>query len=80
MEPGQPTVKDGSYPLRRPLYLLSREKPGAVVEAFLAFARSPEAERLLQKAFVPSGPPTSREAKAPDPAAVLQHSTGDKES
>lgn len=80
VEPGQPTVKDGSYPLRRPLYLLSRENPGAVVEAFLAFARSAEAERVLQTAFVPSGPPTPREAKVPDSATVVPPSPGDKES
>jgi phosphate transport system substrate-binding protein len=82
VEPGQPTVKDGSYPLRRPLYLLSREQPGAVVEAFLAFARSPEAERWLQAAFVPGGPPTStsREAKAPDPTSVVTPPPRDKES
>jgi phosphate transport system substrate-binding protein len=80
VEPGRPTVKDGSYPLRRPLSLLSRENPGAVVEAFLTFARSPEAERLLPTAFVPSGPPTSREAKVPDPAAVAPSRPRDKES
>jgi phosphate transport system substrate-binding protein len=82
VEPGQPTVKDGSYPLRRPLYLLSRQQPEAVVEAFLAFARSPEAERWLQAAFVPGGPPTStfREAKAPDPTSVVTRPPRDKES
>ena len=31
-------------------------------------------------AFVPSGPPTSREAKAPDPAAVAPSRPHDKES
>lgn len=66
VDPGQPTVRDGSYPLRRPLYLLSRAQPGEVVEAFVAFAQSSEAERLLRTVFVPIGPPTSREVKSAD--------------
>jgi phosphate transport system substrate-binding protein len=66
VDPGQPTVRDGSYPLRRPLYLLSRPQPGEVVEAFVAFAQSSEAERLLQTVFVPIGPSTSREVKSAD--------------
>ena len=65
VEPGQPTVKDGSYPLRRPVYLLSRAQPGEVVEAFVAFAQSSEAEPLLQTVFVPTGPPASRDIKSP---------------
>jgi phosphate transport system substrate-binding protein len=65
VEPGQPTVKDGSYPLRRPVYLLSRAQRGEVVEAFVAFAQSMEAESLLRTVFVPTGSPTAREAKSP---------------
>jgi phosphate transport system substrate-binding protein len=80
VEPGRPTVKNGSYPLRRPLYLLSRQKSESVVEAFLTFARSTEAERVLQTAFVPAGPPASREAKAPDPAAVVPNPPRDQDS
>lgn len=60
VEPGLPTVKDGSYALRRPVYLLSRERSGPIVEAFLAFARSAEAEAVLKTAFVPA---TSRETE-----------------
>ncbi|WP_447598049.1 substrate-binding domain-containing protein [Nitrospira sp. Nam80] len=62
VEPGLPTVKDGSYTLRRPLYLLSREQPGPIVEAFLTFAQSAEAAAALKTAFVPARPP-SREIK-----------------
>jgi phosphate transport system substrate-binding protein len=65
VEPGQPTVKDGSYPLRRPVYLLSRAQRGALVEAFVAFAQSPEAEPLLRTVFVPAGSTAAREAKSP---------------
>jgi phosphate transport system substrate-binding protein len=80
VEPGQPTVKNGSYPLRRPVYLLSRDNPGAVAEAFIAFARSTEAESLLRTVFVPSGAPASREAKAPGLPTDLPHAPYDKES
>jgi phosphate transport system substrate-binding protein len=62
VEPGLPTVKDGSYTLRRPVYLLSRERPGPIAEAFLAFAQSAEAAAALKTAFVPASPP-SREIK-----------------
>ena len=64
VEPGQPAVKDGSYPLRRPVYLLSRENRGTLAAAFIAFTRSTEAESLLRTVYVPSGAPASREAKA----------------
>jgi phosphate transport system substrate-binding protein len=63
VEPGLPTVKDGSYALRRPVYLLSRERSGPIVEAFLAFAQSAEAEAILKTAFVPAGTSTSRETE-----------------
>ena len=60
VEPGLPTVKDGSYALRRPVYLLSREQAGPMVEAFLAFAQSSEAAAILQAVFVPAGTSASR--------------------
>ena len=62
VEPGQPTVKDGSYLLRRPLYLLSRDRPGAVAAAFVAFTQSVEVEAIVSRGFVPTGSSTSREA------------------
>lgn len=85
VEPGLPTVKDGSYPLRSPLYLLSREQPGAVAEAFVAFSRSPEAEALLRTVFVPGGSPdpqdaASREAKSVGRVKNQPHTSPDKES
>ncbi|HEX2056424.1 MAG TPA: substrate-binding domain-containing protein [Nitrospiraceae bacterium] len=81
VEPGQPTVKDGSYPLRRPLYLLSREQPSAIAEAFIAFALSAEAEPVLRTAFVPSGrPATSREAKVPGLPGDIPRTPRDTES
>jgi phosphate transport system substrate-binding protein len=62
VEPGQPTVKDGSYALRRSVYLLSRENPGPVAEAFLAFSRSATAKTLIRTVFVPAETPASRAA------------------
>jgi len=53
VEPGQPTVQSGTYKLRRPLLLLTAQQPDAVTEAFVAFAASPEGQRVLRPAFVP---------------------------
>ena len=55
VEPGQPTVRNGTYGLRRPIYLLSQEKPGSVAESFLAFAQSAEAEQYMKSVYIPTG-------------------------
>ena len=41
VEPEVPTVKDGRYPLRRPVLLLAKKDPNPVVDAFVQFAQSP---------------------------------------
>jgi len=43
------TVADGSYPLYRPLNLLSRGKPGPLPADFIAFARTPEGRRIVER-------------------------------
>ncbi|MGH7255666.1 MAG: substrate-binding domain-containing protein, partial [Nitrospirales bacterium] len=44
-----PTVRDGRYPLRRPLLLLTRTgESNPTVQAFLEFAKSPEGQRILE--------------------------------
>lgn len=48
VEPEIPTVKDGRYPLRRPVLFLTKEEPTPAVEAFLEFARSPEGQAILE--------------------------------
>jgi phosphate transport system substrate-binding protein len=46
-EPEEPTVKDGRYKLRRPVLLLSRNEHDPTVEAFIAFALSPEGQKIV---------------------------------
>jgi phosphate transport system substrate-binding protein len=55
--PTAATVRDGTYPLARPLELVTREPPQDLVKEFLDFARAPEVSDLVQKYhFVPLGP------------------------
>ena len=51
VEPEGPTVKDGRYKLRRPVLLLSRKEMGPATQAFLAFALSPEGQRLIDRSY-----------------------------
>jgi phosphate transport system substrate-binding protein len=71
VEPAEPTVKDGRYKLRRPVLLLTSAAPDPVTAAFLAFALSPEGQRIVQSTFVPYVPPPAapKEAKFPPPAS-----------
>lgn len=47
VEPEEPTVKDGRYTLRRPVQLLSKKDPNPTVDAFVAFALSPDGQKIL---------------------------------
>jgi phosphate transport system substrate-binding protein len=52
--PSMATVRDGSYPLSRPLNLVTREVPRGVTKEFIDFARSPAVGELIDKYhFVP---------------------------
>jgi phosphate transport system substrate-binding protein len=42
-------VKNGTYPLARPIYFLTRGEPRAIVKAFIAYVLSDEAQQLLEK-------------------------------
>ena len=53
VEPEVPTVKDGRYSLRRPLLLLSKKEPNALVEAFSRFALSPPGQTIIGTIYVP---------------------------
>ena len=53
VEPEGPTVKDGRYPLRRPVLLLSKKESHPLVEAFTQFALSPAGQRLIAETYVP---------------------------
>ncbi len=58
IDPGPPTVRDGRYPIRRPLLLLSRPQSTPLVRAFLEFVRSPAASAIVSTLYVPAGPGT----------------------
>lgn len=53
VEPEVPTVKDGRYPLRRPLLLLSKKDPSPLAEAFATFARSATGQAIIGEIYVP---------------------------
>ncbi|NWF73308.1 MAG: substrate-binding domain-containing protein [Nitrospirae bacterium] len=53
VEPEVPTVKDGRYPLRRPVLLLSKKGPNTLAEAFTEFVLSPAGRQLIAETYVP---------------------------
>lgn len=53
VEPEIPTVKDGRYPLRRPVLLLAKKDPHPVAEAFKQFALSPAGQQIIAETYVP---------------------------
>lgn len=53
VEPEIPTVKDGRYPLRRPVLLLSRKESNPLAEAFIQFALSPPGQQIVTEVYVP---------------------------
>ena len=53
VEPEVPTVKDGRYPLRRPILFLSKKEPNALGEAFKQFALSPAGQQLIAEMYIP---------------------------
>jgi phosphate transport system substrate-binding protein len=58
VEAAEPTVKDGRYTIRRPVLLLTEKQPNELAEAFVAFAVSPEGQRIIKMMFVPYSPPS----------------------
>jgi hypothetical protein len=48
-----PTVKDGSYPFRRPVLFLSKKEPHPVAEAFTQFVLSQAGEQLIAETYIP---------------------------
>ncbi len=52
--PSADSVRSGTYPIARPLFLYSVGTPQGLVKAFLDFARSPEGQAIVQQIdFVP---------------------------
>ena len=53
VEPEVPTVKDGRYPLRRPVLLLAKKDPNSLVDAFVQFAQSPAGRQIITDTYIP---------------------------
>lgn len=71
VEPGEPTVKEGRYKLRRPVLFLSRREAHPLVNSFTAFAQSAEGQTILAKMYTAYPPPPTqpKEAKPRDSTA-----------
>ncbi len=53
VEPEVPTVKDGRYPLRRPILLLSKKDPNPLRDAFIQFALSSAGQQIIGETYIP---------------------------
>jgi phosphate transport system substrate-binding protein len=53
VEPEVPTVKDGRYPLRRPVLLLAKKDLNPLVDAFAQFALSPQGRQIIGETYIP---------------------------
>lgn len=53
VEPEVPTVKDGRYPLRRPVLLLAKKDPNPLADAFGQFAQSPAGRQIIAETYIP---------------------------
>jgi phosphate transport system substrate-binding protein len=56
VDPGNATVKNGRYRLRRPVLMLTGTQPDPLTESFLSFVRSVNGQELLRSMFVPLEP------------------------
>lgn len=56
VEPEKPPVKDGRYPLRRPVLFLSKKDQNPLVEAFEAFTLSKDGQKILDDLYTPIDP------------------------
>lgn len=57
VDPGEATVKNGRYRLRRPVLMLTATQPDPLTESFLSFVRLIDGQQLLRTMFVPVEPP-----------------------
>jgi phosphate transport system substrate-binding protein len=53
VEPEVPTVKDGRYPLRRPVLLLSKKEANPLIDAFVQFAQSGPGRQIIGETYIP---------------------------
>lgn len=54
VEPGQPTVRNRQYKLRRPVLFLTRKQSSPLLDAFITFTRSPQGQRIVDEVFTPA--------------------------
>ena len=73
VDPGEATVKNGRYRLRRPVLMLTATQPDPLTESFLSFVRSVDGQQLLRTMFVPVEP--SVPATVPSNVQQLDHSS-----
>jgi phosphate transport system substrate-binding protein len=71
VDPGDATVKNGRYRLRRPVLMLTATQPDPLTESFLSFVRSVDGQQLLRTMFVPVEP--SVPATVPSNVQELDH-------
>lgn len=75
IDPGDATVKNGRYPLRRPVLMLTGIQPDSLTESFLSFVRSVDGQELLRSMFVPLEPSdqTTLHSAGNNPIAPHRH-------
>ena len=56
VDPGEATVKNGRYRLRRPVLMLTATEPDPLTKSFLSFVCSADGQKLLRTMFVPIEP------------------------
>jgi phosphate transport system substrate-binding protein len=64
VDPGEPTVKEGRYKLRRPVLFLSRKDAPPLVDSFTSFAQSAEGQTILLKMYTAYTPPPNQPKEA----------------
>jgi phosphate transport system substrate-binding protein len=59
VEPAEAAVRDGTYPISRPLFLYSRDAAQGLVQAFVEFALSAQGQAIVRQVdFVPMAHPS----------------------
>lgn len=57
IEPQRQTIRDGTYPFRLPIFLLSKNEPSPLVDTFRTFVLSAEGQRIVERnEFSPVAP------------------------
>jgi phosphate transport system substrate-binding protein len=76
VDPGEATVKNGRYRLRRPVLMLTATQPDPLTKSFLSFVCSADGQQLLRTMFVPiepsvptTGPPNVQQLGPSSPSS-----------